>query len=113
MGSPLTTHILDTALGCPAAGVSVVCERVVAGKFVEAARGITDADGRIEGLLQPGQLHLGVWRLSFDTGAYFDGCGTPGFYPIVRIVFEVSSPGDHHHVPLLLSPFGYSTYRGS
>ncbi len=112
MGSPLTTHILDTASGRPAPGVPVVCERLD-GDFIEVARGVTNADGRIVGLLAEGQLVAGIWRMSFDTAAYWKARGTAGFYPVVRIVFEVTEPESHHHIPLLLSPFGYSTYRGS
>jgi 5-hydroxyisourate hydrolase len=113
MGSPLTTHILDTARGRPAAGVPIVCDKWVDGAFVEAARGTTNEDGRVVGLLAEGALHAGIWRMNFDTAAYFAQTGTAAFYPIVRIVFEVTEPEQHHHVPLLLSPFGYSTYRGS
>jgi 5-hydroxyisourate hydrolase len=114
MSSPLTTHVLDTAHGRPAVGVPVRLERRDAkGGFLEVTRGVTDDDGRIVDLLAPGQLEAGVWRMTFDTDAYFDGVGVAGFYPYVQVVFEVTAPAEHHHVPLLLSPYGYSTYRGS
>lgn len=113
MSSPLTTHILDTALGRPAAGVPVTCERFDGEGYSLVARGVTNDDGRIAALLTEDQWEAGIWRLSFDTETYFTGLGQKGFYPVVRIVFEVTEPGEHHHVPLLLSPFGYSTYRGS
>lgn len=113
MGSPLTTHVLDTATGRPAAGLAITLERAVSDGFDLVARGVTNDDGRVADLLEPGALETGIWRMSFDTGAYFAAAGKPGFYPVVRIVFEVTAPAEHHHVPLLLSPFGYSTYRGS
>ncbi|MBI4424815.1 MAG: hydroxyisourate hydrolase [Elusimicrobia bacterium] len=115
MKSPITTHVLDTALGRPAAGVPVRLERRKGGGGWEPlARGVTDADGRVADLL-PGAPRpaSGVYRLSFDTGAYFARRGAEAFYPYVEIVFALEKPEEHHHVPLLLSPFGYSTYRGS
>ena len=115
--SAITTHVLDTARGRPAAGVAVVLEhgRVgEAGAWHEIGRGVTDADGRIKALLAPGvHLAAGVHRLTFATGAYFAAQDVAAFYPEVRITFVVTDPAQHHHVPLLLSPFGYSTYRGS
>ena len=111
--SPVTTHVLDTARGRPAAGVPVVLEvQSGAGAWTGLGRGTTDADGRVRDLA-PGPLAPGVYRLTFDTGAYFRSQNVQGFYPQVAVVFEVSDPGQHYHVPLLLSPFSYSTYRGS
>ena len=110
----LSTHILDTARGKPAAGVPVVLERRdAAGSFIELGRGLTDTDGRQKGLLGEQSLKSGVHRLTFDTGAYFAREGKRGFYPQVTVLFEVEDPSQHHHIPLLLSPYGYSTYRGS
>jgi 5-hydroxyisourate hydrolase len=112
--SPITTHVLDTSLGRPAAGVGVVLEVGEGGGWRELARGRTDADGRCRDLLPPGtRLARGVHRLSFDSGAYFATRSVATFYPFVTVVFEVQEPSEHYHVPLLLSPFGYSTYRGS
>ena len=111
--SPITTHVLDVSLGKPAAGVPAVLEGQAGGGWKELGRGVTDADGRIKTLLAPGALTAGVYRLSFDTAAYFKARGTAGFYPSVPIVFEITAAAEHYHVPLLLSPFGYSTYRGS
>lgn len=111
--SPLTTHVLDTARGVPAQGLPIVLERQTPGGFVEIARGVTDADGRIRDLIDVASFAAGVWRLTFDTATYFEATGTEGFYPWVSVVFAVTRPDDHHHVPLLLSPHGYSTYRGS
>jgi 5-hydroxyisourate hydrolase len=111
MSSPITTHVLDTASGKPAAGVPIVLERDEGGTFVEVGRGETDADGRLRTLLPAGPLVPGVYRITFDTGAYF--AGKDAFYPYVPIVFLAKDPKAHYHVPLLLSPFGISTYRGS
>jgi 5-hydroxyisourate hydrolase len=125
--SPITTHVLDTALGKPAAGVpvSLSLESATDGDatkrtFVEIGRGVTDADGRIKNLMPAGSLIAATYRITFDTGAYFAAQGTKAFFPSVSIVFQIPDDGpagsvttSHYHVPLLLSPFGYSTYRGS
>jgi 5-hydroxyisourate hydrolase len=113
--SPITTHVLDTARGRPAAGVPITIERRAPdGRFAELGRGVTDDDGRLRTLLGEGELLIeGFYRLTFDTGTYFSGLGIAGFYPEVTVVFEIREPSAHYHVPLLLSPYGYSTYRGS
>lgn len=113
MPSPLTTHILDTASGTPAAGVPVRLDRLADAGWQSVASGHTNHDGRLPDLLEEGQLEAGVWRMHFDTGAYFEAKGVEGFYPYADVVFHVTKPSSHHHIPLLLSPFGYSTYRGS
>jgi 5-hydroxyisourate hydrolase len=111
--SLITTHVLDTSLGRPASGVPVLLERRTAeGSWSVLGRGVTDADGRSRDLL-PGPLEAGTFRLTFETGAYFAAQGKTGFYPTVSIAFQIVDASQHHHVPLLLSPFGYSTYRGS
>lgn len=108
--SAITTHVLDTARGRPAAGVPVRLEQ--AGTVLGS--GQTDADGRLRDLLPPdAPLAPGIYRLVFDTGAYFHRQDVDAFYPLVSIDFDVRDGGQHYHVPLLLSPFGYSTYRGS
>jgi 5-hydroxyisourate hydrolase len=112
--SPITTHVLDTAAGRPARGLAVRLEsRGPTGRFRVLARGATDADGRVKDLLPEGPVRKGVYRLVFDTGAYFRARRVAAFYPEVSVVFQIADPRQHHHVPLLLSPFGYSTYRGS
>ena len=112
--SPITTHVLDTALGKPACGVAVQLSRLEPdGTARELARGATDADGRVRDLLAPGSLRCGRYRLRFEVGAYFAAGGRDGFYPLVDVVFEIGAETEHYHVPLLLSPYGYSTYRGS
>lgn len=118
--SGITTHVLDTSRGRPASGVAVVLEQAggTGGTgepaWHEIGRGATDADGRLQAFGGGGvALAAGAYRLTFATGAYFSAQGIASFYPEVRITFTVHDPGQHHHVPLLLSPFGYSTYRGS
>jgi 5-hydroxyisourate hydrolase len=112
--SGLSTHVLDTAAGRPAAGVPVRLEVERQGSWTELARATTNADGRVAPLLPPGTpLEAATYRLTFDTAAYHAARGGAGFYPCVTVVFAVRDPGQHHHVPLLLSPYGYSTYRGS
>lgn len=107
----LSTHVLDAVSGTPAAGVAVRVEsRGADGAWRQAARGVTDAGGRVRDLGDPG---AGVHRLTFDTGGYFGRLGVATFYPEVAVTFEVSDAAAHHHVPLLLSPFAFSTYRGS
>ncbi len=105
--SAITTHVLDTARGCPAAGIPVTLERQD-GDWQAAGQGTTDADGRITDLLAPGTIPAGVWRITFELADYQEG-----FYPYASIVFSVEDGEAHYHVPLLLSPYGYSTYRGS
>jgi 5-hydroxyisourate hydrolase len=111
--SPVTCHVLDTALGVPARGLAVELARASGAGWAPLASGMTDADGRVLGLLAPGALEADTYRLTFATGAYLAALGRPVFYPEVQVVFHVAAPGEHYHIPLLLSPFGYSTYRGS
>lgn len=112
--SPITTHVLDTAAGKPAAGIAVALARLSSsGQWIQLATGTTNADGRVAELIEPELFEPGVYRLLFTTGYYFAARGQRGFYPIVPIIFEVSDRDSHYHVPLLLSPYGYSTYRGS
>jgi 5-hydroxyisourate hydrolase len=108
----ITTHVLDTSRGRPAAGIPVVLERAVDSGWQQVARGTTDDDGRASDLLVA-DPDAGRYRLTFDTGAYFRAGGDTGFYPEVAVTFEVTSGEGHYHVPVLLSPFGYTTYRGS
>lgn len=112
MKSPITTHVLDTSIGRPAAGVAVRLERLTPEASVELGASLTNQDGRAADLVA-GPIGAGRYRLIFDTGAYFAGRGVACFFPEVAVVFEINQGTDHHHVPLLLSPFGYSTYRGS
>jgi 5-hydroxyisourate hydrolase len=109
----ITTHVLDTARGRPAAGVGVTLERQTAlDRWERAGRGRTDEAGRLQSLVTDTALP-GVYRMVFETGTYFRAHGMPVFYPLVSVMFEVAGGETHYHVPLLLSPFGYSTYRGS
>ena len=113
--SAITTHVLDTSRGRPAENVPVVLEiESAAGDWEILGRGATDADGRLKDLLPKGQaLQSGVYRLTFDTRVYYSARDSQSFYPQVSIIFEVLDARQHYHVPLLLSPYGYTTYRGS
>ena len=112
--SGITTHVLDTSRGKPASGVPVLLEIQEEGGWREIGRAVTDDDGRVRQLLPPGSpLIPGIYRLTFDLDRYFVARDIEGFYPEAAIVFHVRDAAQHHHVPLLLSPFGYSTYRGS
>jgi 5-hydroxyisourate hydrolase len=113
----LTTHVLDTAAGKPAAGLTIELYRV--GSTAERiAEVVTNADGRVDNpMLEGPEFAVGVYELRFHAGAYLRARGSaladPPFLDIVPVRFGVSDPGKHYHVPLLLSPYGYSTYRGS
>ena len=109
--SQLTTHVLDTALGRPAEGVPVVLESWATDAWMPLDSGVTDADGRVR-TLGPATARPGRYRFTFDTAAYFDATGQEAFLPEVVVVFEVVDDS-HYHVPVLLSPFAFSTYRGS
>ena len=110
----ITTHILDTAIGKPAAGVRVALLRIDNAIRTVIGSGVTDADGRLKDLVPTtAELKAGVFELAFETGAYFVGRGVKPFHPRVAVTFEITDPKQHHHVPLLISPFGYTTYRGS
>jgi len=104
----LSTHVLDTSMGRAATGVRVVLEHA----GTRLGEGITDADGRI-GAIGPDRLEAGDYTLRFDTGSWFAVAGRETFYPEVVVVFTISDPGQHYHVPVLLNPFGYGTYRGT
>jgi 5-hydroxyisourate hydrolase len=109
----LSTHVLDANSGRPAPNVALTLHRrAETGTWEPVGEGATDHDGRCR-TLAPEGLRAAIYRLDFDTGAYFVATGQKGFYPEVSIVFEVTEPTRHYHVPLLLSPFAYSTYRGS
>ena len=108
--SGITTHVLDTSTGKPAAGIRVKLqyEGAVIGS------GATDGDGRVRELVPDGTpLQEGVYRLTFSVGEYFEVTGRDAFYPEIVVHFRIAAGSEHYHVPLLLSPFGYSTYRGS
>lgn len=109
----ISTHILDITRGKPAQGVPVTLEKKNGDAYAKLKSGSTDADGRIKDLVADGDLTEGTYRITFDTGAYWKATGVDGFYPEASVVFEIRDASAHYHVPLLLSPFGYSTYRGS
>ncbi len=113
--SPITTHVLDTARGTPAGGIAVILEVPDgAHRWSELARGTTGADGRVSVFDPPlDRIKPGIFRLRFATGDYFAALRAASFYPEVQVVVRIDDPAQHYHIPLLLSPFGYSTYRGS
>ena len=112
--SQITTHVLDTTRGLPAQNLPITLFAQTNQGWHELASGITNTDGRIAGLLADDVvLAAGVYRMHFATKAYFDANNEQGFYPYVDIVFELDNSGRHYHIPLLLTAFGYSTYRGS
>lgn len=114
----LTTHVLDTAKGCPASGLKIALYKVSGNSHRKIAEMVTNADGRTDGPILPqGKIAEGTYELVFYAGAYLDASGVPAesprFLDEIPIRFGISDPEAHYHVPLLLSPFGYSTYRGS
>src|SRR5436853_5873266 len=110
----ITTHVLDTSTGRPAMGITVILEMRQASEWSPVGRGVTDSTGRLTALTENRVLLPGTYRLTFDTGDYHrdQGLARP-FFPEAMVTFNVHDVDDHFHVPLLLSPFGYSTYRGS
>jgi 5-hydroxyisourate hydrolase len=111
--SQLTTHILDTTKGKPAQGVTIVLYQQQNNSWKEIAKNVTNADGRIPDLLgKDVLLGFGIYKMKFETAEYFGNQEIQTFYPYVEIIFSITS-NEHYHIPLLLNPFGYSTYRGS
>lgn len=118
MAGYLTTHVLDTARGCPAAGIEIALCRIEGGTRAEIARSVTNTDGRTDSPILPqADFRAGIYELVFMAGAYLRTTGQAGAEPLfldeVPIRFGISDAQAHYHVPLLLSPYGYSTYRGS
>ena len=111
--SAITCHVLDTSLGQPAVRLEVSLALLEGEAFRELGRGLTDADGRIKRLLGSHALLAGTYRLSFEAGAHYRAADRATFYDRIDIQFVVTDASQHYHVPLLLSPFGYSTYRGT
>ncbi len=112
--SEITIHVLDTSIGRPAAGVAVVLElEATAGNWTEIGRGTTNTEGRLMKLVSTESLVQGIYRLTFETEAYFRSKSVQSFYPCVTVIFRVRDPRQNYHIPLLVSPYGYSTYRGS
>ncbi|XP_032302893.1 5-hydroxyisourate hydrolase-like isoform X1 [Coturnix japonica] len=115
LNGSLTTHVLNTATGLPAAGLALRLAQLggPGGQWMELAQRRTDADGRCLPLLPPGQAEAGTYKLHFETAAYWQGLGYTSFYPFVEVVFTITDPAQKLHVPLLISPYSYTTYRGS
>lgn len=110
MNARISTHVLDTVRGEPAAGVPVRLERAADGSWQVVAQGATGADGRLRNFAPASAWQAGTYRLVFDVGSYL---GDDAFFPEITVAFRVREPDRHHHVPLLLSHYGYTTYRGS
>ena len=113
--NPMSVHVLDMQTGLPSAGVQVELERLEqGGRWERIGSGVTNQDGRIEALYPTAQrLEKGDYRVTFQTGAWYRQQRVDAFYPVVQLVLHVDGRLPHYHVPLLLSPFGYTTYRGS
>ncbi|OUS28086.1 hydroxyisourate hydrolase [Thalassotalea sp. 42_200_T64] len=112
--SQITTHVLDTTRGLPAQGLPITLYTQTNDGWQQLASGVTNVDGRITGLLADEVvLAAGVYRMHFGTSTYFKANNENGFYPYVDIVFELDGGNSHYHIPLLLTAFGYATYRGS
>ena len=110
--SPLSTQVTDTARGCPADGMPVALERRAAHEWTHIGGAVTDERGYAEDLLgEQEELTPGTYRLTFDAGTYFAANAMQGLYPVIRVVFDVGQDGERYHLPLLLSPHGYSTFR--
>jgi 5-hydroxyisourate hydrolase len=113
-GLSISTHVLDTSLGHPASEIAVALERQEGRQWIMIGGSVTDEDGRVRSVVPQGaSVSAGTYRLVFETGAYFARRGVATFYPQVTVIFEAREAQGHYHVPLLLSPYGYSTYRGS
>ncbi|XP_073706790.1 5-hydroxyisourate hydrolase [Garra rufa] len=113
--SPLTTHVLNTAQGVPGANMTISLHRLnpISSEWNLLTTGITNGDGRCPGLITKESFIAGVYKMHFETGKYWDALGEPCFYPYVEVVFTITDPSQKYHVPLLLSRFSFSTYRGS
>jgi len=113
--SQITTHVLDTAIGKPAEGIDITLSQFTANNDWKLINGgTTNSDGRVGNLLADNiVLPAGRYKVLFTIEAYFQNQGVEAFYPYAEIVFDITGEGEHYHIPLLLSPFGYSTYRGS
>jgi len=111
--SKITTHVLNTATGAPGQGIAVTLEQFHSGGWKKIAAAVTNHDGRAADLVKGEGVEAGLYKLTFAAGAYFNASKQRSFYQDIPIVFNVEGGAQHYHVPLLLSPFGYSTYRGS
>ncbi|KAI8085168.1 hydroxyisourate hydrolase [Halteromyces radiatus] len=112
--SPITCHVLIASTGVPGRGVSVKIEKLNGGSFSTLSTAQTNEDGRCPTLLPEGyKAEKGIYRVTFETKEYFNKIDQECFYPYVQIIFELAKPKEHYHIPLLLSPYSYTTYRGS
>lgn len=114
MKNPISVHVLNLQTGVPTAGVSVELDQNLNGKWITLATGVTDASGRISALYPAGkQAEQGTYKVVFKTGDYYASVKQKTFFPEIPVVFTLDNTSQHYHIPLLLSPYGYSTYRGN
>lgn len=112
--NPVSVHVLNLQTGIPSTGVTVELDQQRDGSWVKLASGVTDANGRISALYPQGKTaESGNYRVVFKTGDYYAAMKQKTFFPEIPVIFTLDNPGQHYHIPLLLSPFGYSTYRGN
>ena len=112
--NPLSVHVLDQQSGQPGAGIQVTLEQRKGTEWIQLASGVTNEQGRVPALYPEGKaMAAGDYRIVFRTGEHFARKGQASFFPRIPVEFTVDAPKQHYHIPLLLSPFGYSTYRGN
>ncbi|CAB4056509.1 uraH [Lepeophtheirus salmonis] len=111
--NPLSSHVLDTSKGCPAEGIKIKLFKQKDHDWKLIGEKITNQDGRVSGFLGWEDFNAGLYKLHFEVSEYFDKTKTEAFFPYVEIVFKIKDPESHYHVPILLNPYGYTTYRGS
>nr|ACO15689.1 transthyretin-like protein R09H10.3 precursor [Caligus clemensi] len=111
--NPLSSHVLDTSRGCPAEGIEINLYKQEVSNWTFVGKKVTNQDGRVSGFLDWENFQKGVYKLHFGVKEYFEKTNTETFFPFVEIVFDIKDPEAHYHVPILLNPFGYTTYRGS
>lgn len=112
--NPISVHVLNLKTGAPSEGVTVVLDKKEGDKWVRLSSAVTSQDGRINSLYPAGRdIQPGDYRVTFETGAYYAARHEDTFFPEIPVIIHVPKAGEHYHVPLLLSQYGYSTYRGS
>ncbi|CAL8120890.1 unnamed protein product [Orchesella dallaii] len=111
--NPLTSHVLDTAIGRPAVGVPVTLSKYENGQWLNISNKLTNSDGRVGNMISSEEFSSSRYKLTFETLSYYERRGEKTFYPYIEVTFEIESPEEHYHVPILLSAYGFSTYRGS
>ncbi|CAL8131868.1 unnamed protein product [Orchesella dallaii] len=111
--NPLTSHVLDTAIGRPAVGVPVTLSKYENDQWRNISKQLTNSDGRVGNMISSEEFSSSRYKLTFETLSYYDSRGEKTFYPYIEVIFEIETPEEHFHVPILLSAYRFSTYRGS